>query len=193
MPFWMLRRQWVTLSTHCQALLQSKQGFHFAASSPCSRAMGRSWKERGFWKLVKWQEGVSIGVWKRTHWNLILCYHKHHFPFQPPYLKTLLFTFPQDLLSKESSGEVCRVTVSGFGTAFVMEWTRCSRIEDHGWCTPLGRSLPSSSQKHLSWRSTLQPNQVQSSSPDFRAMYSLFLQWNLLPSLCLGTVHHLLC
>lgn len=71
------------LSTHCQALSQSKQVFHFTASSPYSRAMGRSWKERGFWKLVKWREGFSIGVWERTQWNLISCYHKHHFPFHP--------------------------------------------------------------------------------------------------------------
>lgn len=116
------------LSTHCQALSQSKQVFHFTASSPYSRAMGRSWKERGFWKLVKWREGFSIGVWERTQWNLISCYHKHHFPFHP--LHSLCF--PPRPPSKGSSGQVCGVTAPGVGAVSVKMmlpgWA-------HGWCT----------------------------------------------------------
>lgn len=53
-----------------------------------------------------------------------------------PCTRALFFTFPQDLLSKGSSGEVCRVTVSGFGMAFVTEWTICSQAEDRRQCTP---------------------------------------------------------
>jgi len=41
-------------------------------------------------------------------------------------------------------------------------------------------TLPST-QQHFSWRPALQPHQLLSSSPDFRAVFSSFLQRNLLP------------
>lgn len=36
--------------------------------------MGRAWKERGFWKLVKWQKGFSTGAWKRLSeiWSSVI-------------------------------------------------------------------------------------------------------------------------
>lgn len=111
----------------------------------------------------------------------------------------LRFAFPQDLAWKGSSGEVCGVTASGVGTVSAKEWTRCSRAEDTDDAPQqLQKALagagpglcPRTAVSWSSWKSMLQPNQLPSSSPCFRAVPSSFLQWKVLPPLCLAAVLH---
>lgn len=153
-------------------------------------------KKEDLGNLSSGRRGFQLLVWKKLSVKADLVFSQAPLPSPAPHPHTLSCTFLPDLLAKGSSGEISKVRVSGSGTAFGMEWTRCSQAEDC-WCsTPaalssfskcMGRSsshVPktalSSSRDHLRWKSMLQPNQLLSLILAFGAIFSSFLQWNLL-------------
>lgn len=152
-------------------------------------------KKEDFGNLSSGGRGFQLVFEKRTQWNLIWCYHKHHFPFHPLRWSAPVCFPPRPGIKGKfrrvmwgDSFRCCHSVCKGVSEMLTV-WghRRCSPAAPKGFSRCRDRCLPKDCcaliQEHLSWKSTLQPKQLPNSSPGLELCFHRFCSGRCFPPL----------